>query len=170
MTLFLYINILLFEVLYYSSFMYYSKKEGNFLRYFLTFTIITLIGIIIDTNTVYSYLALITMIMIGLKYFVKVRVSLFDMLVAFIMILVKVLIELPIYIIIFNRLGIFVTGLIYSFFKILFICITKNKLNKMYLKMQKLWRNNNFYIRYIFTTIMLIYTIISCVFIIFYYL
>lgn len=35
--------VLIFEVLYYSMFMYFSKKEGKFWKYIVSFTIITLI-------------------------------------------------------------------------------------------------------------------------------
>ena len=170
MILFMYMNILLFEILYYSCFIKFSKNEGNFMRYLIMFSIITLIGIIINTNTLQSYLALIIMIMLGLKYFVKVKVSLFDIMIIFIMLLIKVLIEAPIYMIFYKTLSIFSMGLIYSFFKMLFIGINKKRLPKIYNKLNKLWRNNNFYIRYLFSTFMFVYTIISCIFIILYYI
>ena len=170
MTLFLYINILLFEIIYYSTFIKFSKKEGSFIKYLLMFTIITLIGIIITTNTLYSYLVLICMIVLGMKYFVKVKTSLFDIMIIFIMLLIKVMIETPIYLIFYKHLSIFSMGLIYSFFKMLFITLTRKKLHNFYNKLNKLWKNNNFYIRYLFSTFMYIYTIISCIFIILYYI
>lgn len=170
MRLLAYLLILTFEILYYSCFVYYSKRKGSFIKYLIMFTCITLIGIIINTNTVYSYLALVTMIMIGLKYYIRTKVSLFDVLMVFIMLLIKFILELPIYIIFFNTLGIFTTGLIYGFFKMLFIFLFKDKFSIIYNKLYKLWKNNNFYIRYIFTTFMFMYVIVSCIFILLYYL
>ena len=165
-----YLLILTFEILYYSCFVYYSKQKGSFIKYLIMFTCITLIGIIINTDTVYSYLALVTMIMIGLKYYIRTKVSLFDVLMVFIMLLIKFILELPIYIIFFNTFGIFITGVIYAIFKMLFIFLFRYKLGITYNKLYKLWVNNNFYIRYIFTTFMFVYVIVSCVFILLYYL
>lgn len=165
-----YLLILTFEILYYSCFVYYSKQKGSFIKYSIMFTCITLIGIIINTDTVYSYLALVTMIMIGLKYYIRTKVSLFDVLMVFIMLLIKFILELPIYIIFFNTFGIFITGIIYGIFKMLFIFLFRYKLGITYNKLYKLWINNNFYIRYIFTTFMFVYVIVSCIFILLYYL
>ena len=170
MILFLYIIILIFEVIYYSAFIKFSKNEGNIINYLLMFILITLVGIIVNTNTLQSYLLLIIMITLGMKYLVKVKTSLFDIMIIFIMLLIKVLLELPIYFIFYKYLDIFSMGIIYSLCKMLFILLIKNKLHKVYNKLNILWVNNNFYIRYLFSTFMCTYTIISCIFIIFYYI
>ena len=60
--------VLIFEILFYSMFMYYSKKEGKFSRYLLLFSLITIIGTIIKTNYLFSYLILVLMILYGIKY------------------------------------------------------------------------------------------------------
>lgn len=166
----LYIIVLMFEILYYTLFIKFSTKNGSFWKYILLFTTITLIGIIIGTNNLFSYLILILMILFGLKYVVKLKVGLYDMLIIFMMLIVKIIIETPTFLLFNNLFNIYVIGIIYSFIKIAVVLTLKNKLNFIYKFLKIKWDNNNFYIRYIFTILMFVYTITSCIFIIFYYM
>ena len=170
MALFLYIMVLIFETIYYSLFIKLSKQEGQLSRYLLTFSIITLVGVVIKTNTMFSYISLILMIICGLKYIVKVHVSLFDMLIILLMLLTKLILELPVYIVCYNNLDTITTGAICGLIKIGMLVLARNVLHKIYKKLYKLWINNNFYIRYTFTIIMFTYIIVSSVFIVFYYI
>ena len=159
------IIVLILEVLYYALFMKFARKEGKFSRYVLLFTIITIILYVIGTNHVYSHFLLILMIVYGMKYVVKTKISLYDMLIAIIMLMISTLIQLPIYVIFFNVLGAshFLTTLIFEVIKILFILILNTNMNIYYRKMKKLWDNNNFYIRYIFSCSVFIYVIFTII-------
>ena len=161
------IIVLIFEVLYYSLFMYYSKNEGKLSRYILLFSLITIFFCFVSTSNLYSYLFLILLMLYGLKYIVKLKISLYDMLVIFEMLLLKIIIETPIYIIlkIFTENN-FILTLPSSIIKIMLLYIFRENLKNMYVKFKKLWDNNNFYIRYIFTTLMFLFVIFSCVFLI----
>lgn len=170
MELLLNIIVLVFEILYYSLFMKFSRKEGKFWKYILTFTLITIFFWFVGTNKIYSYLLLIFTILYGLKFIVKIKVSLYDMLIIFIMLLFKVFIETPIFMLFYNFLSIYIIGLIYSILKIIILNLLKNKLNTMYKVLKIKWDNNNFYIRYIFTVFLFSYTIISSIFIVLYYM
>lgn len=158
------IIVLFFEILYYSMFMYYSKKEGNYWRYFLLFSLISFIGIIIGNSTIYSYLILVLMILYGIKFIVKVKTSLYDMLIIIIMLFIKIILEaifaFSIYYTIKNR--ILLTFAIIMV-KTIFILIFRNKFNKIYNFLKIKWDNNNFYIRYIFSCFSFIYLIITIV-------
>lgn len=161
MNLILNIIVLIFEVLYYALFMKFARKEGKFSRYVLLFTLLSILSVFIGTNHVYSHFILFLNITIGMKYIVKTKISLYDMLITIIMLIINVLIQLPVYIIFFNILGFshFITTLIFEFLKILFVVILNEKMNIYYKKMKKLWDNNNFYIRYIFSCSVFIYVI-----------
>ena len=84
MNLVLNILVLIFEILYYSLFMKYARKESKFHKLILLFTMITIIGMIIGTNNLPSYLILILMMSFGMKHIGKLKVSLYDMLIIFI--------------------------------------------------------------------------------------
>lgn len=165
MSLLMNIIVLIFEVLYYALFMKFARKEGKFSRYVLLFTLISLVLYIIGTQELYSYILLILMMVYGMKYVVKTKISLYDMLVVIIMLFVNIIIQLPIYIIFFNILGMshFITTLIFEIAKLLFVFILNTNMNIYYNKMKKLWDNNNFYIRYIFSCFVFIYFIITVV-------
>lgn len=170
MELFLNIIVLIFEVLYYSLFMKFSRAEGKLWRYILTFTLITIFFWFVGTDKIYSYLLLIFTILYGIKYIVKIKVNLYDMLIIFIMLLFKVLIETPVYMLLYKVLDIYMIGLVYSTLKIIILNLLKNKLNLLYKVLKIKWDNNNFYIRYIFTIFLFSYTIISSIFIVLYYM
>lgn len=159
------ILVLVFEILYYSMFMYYAKGKGKFKRYLLLFSLITIIGLFIGNDSLYSYLFLIIMMMIGLKYIIKIKVKFYDILIIFVMLLISCIIPTPIYVIMINfTKNIFAITLVYSLIKILLVYLFRNKIKKYTKKFNILWNNNNFYIRYIFTTFMFLYVISSCLY------
>lgn len=162
------IIVLIFEVLYYSMFMYYAKKDGKFWKYILLFSLITIIGLFIGTNYLLSFLLLVIMMIYGLKYIVKAKISLYDMLVIFFMLLLNFLIPTPLSVILFTlKFNAFLITIINSIIKILIIFLLKNILNKYYNKFKNIWNNNTFYIRYLFIIFMFSYVIFTCIYSIF---
>lgn len=153
--------VLIFEILYYSMFMIYARRDGKKARYYFAFSIITIFGLLIGTKDLWSYLVLILLILFGLKFIVKVKTSLYDMLVIVIMLFLNMIIQLPIYLICYKLLAFnhFLTTMLFQVIKVLLIYTAKNKLNPIYLKLKRLWDNNNFYIRYIFSCSMFVYVI-----------
>ena len=169
MKMVLHIIVLIFEVLYYSMFMKFARKEGKFWRYLLLFSLITIVMIFIGTNTLYAYLIFVLLALYGLKYIVKIKTSFYDMFIIVIMMMLKLLIETPIYLICINFIknNHFIVTLLMDIIKIGILFLLKNRLNIFYIKLKKLWQNNNFYLRYIFTCIMYIYVIITIILLIF---
>lgn len=164
----LHIIVLIFEVLYYSMFMKFAKKEGKFWKYLLLFTLITIILFIFNTNNLYVYLIFILCALYGLKYIVKTKISLYDMFWVVLMLIIKTIIEiifgLSINFIINN---IEISKLILAFIKILLLFVFNQKLNMFYKKLKTKWDKNNFYIRYMFVILVYLYVIASCLFLIF---
>ena len=165
----LHIIVLIFEVLYYSMFMKFTKKEGKFWKYLLLFSLITIVLIFIGTNTLYAYLIFVLLALYGLKYIVKIKTSFYDMFIIVIMLMLKILIETLIYLIFINFIknNHFIVTLLMDIIKIGILFLLKNRLNTFYIKLKKLWQNNNFYLRYIFTCLMYIYVIITIILLIF---
>ena len=161
----LHIIVLLFEVLYYSMFMKFARKEGKFWKYLLLFSLITIVGLLIGTNYLYSYIWLVLFILFGLKYVVKIKTSLFDILPIIIMLAVKIVIELLSMFIFYKFLCLnqVITTFIFEIIKILTILLSKNCLNLYYNKLKTTWNKNNFYIRYFFSIFAIIYVIISAI-------
>lgn len=156
--------VLIFEILFYSMFMYYSKREGKFSRYLLLFSLITIIGTIIKTNYLFSYLILVLMILYGIKYIVKAKTTLYDLFVICLMLIIKSIIEMVIgSLFLINIFSIIQLTFLSYIVKFIFILLFKNKLNKYYNKILIKWNNNNFYIRYIFACLSFIYVIASCI-------
>lgn len=170
MNLDLLLNVLVLslEILYYSLFMKYARRESKFDRLHLLFTIITIIGIFIGTNTLPSYLILILMMLFGLKYVAKLKVSLYDMLIIFIMLIIKVIIETPLYLLLVHTANRYIVSIIPNVIKILVITLLNKKITKFYKSLKIKWDNNNFYIRYIFSILVYIYCIATAVLLIFY--
>ena len=166
-SLLLNVVVLVFEILYYTLFMKFARKEGKFWRYLLLFVINTAIILIFGFSNLLSYLIFIIATYVLLKYLVRIKVSLYDMLIIFSMMIIKLFIEAPLSLSInlFIK-DIYVVSSIVGFIKVLILYIMRNKINLFYNKFRILWNNNNFYIRYIFSTFMFIYVIVSCVFII----
>lgn len=166
MKLFLDFIVLLFEVLFYSLFMKFARKEGKFCKYLLTFILATILVIIFSSNSLVTYLIFVLFTYVSFKYIIKLKVSLYDMLIIFIMLLCKLLIETPFYVFLINRIDNFYVILITSIVKISLLCLLHNKVTKLYKELKVKWDRNNFYIRYIFSILMFTYTIASCIFLI----
>lgn len=157
--------VLIFEVLYYSLFMYYSKNEGKLSRYILLFSLITIIMLIFGTNKIYSYLIFILGSLYGLKNIIKIKTSLYDMLVIILMLFSKLIIELPICLVIYIFIkNIFIVSIIVGIIKLIILKGIKKAINKLYNSLKTKWNNNNFYIRYIFSCLTYVYIIISVLF------
>ena len=169
MSLLMNIIVLIFEILYYSLFMKFARKDGKIWKYFITFLLTTIIVAIFDSSKIYSYLLFIISSIMILKYLVKIKSNLYDMLVIVVMLFTKIIIEFINVMIFYNifQLPIIVVTAIFTIFKLLFILKTKNKLNKIYNIFLNKWNNNDFYVRYIFSVLMIIYVIISTFVIIF---
>lgn len=169
MNLVMNILVLVFEILYYSMFMYYAKGEGKFKRYLLLFSLITIIGLFIGTNYLYSFILLVIMILFGMKYVIKLKTSLYDMFFIYIMLFTKMIIELVIsYILYFIILkNIFVITIAFLLLKLILVIIVKNKIMFLYSYLKNKWNNNNFYIRYLFAIMNFIYIIIIAIYIIY---
>ena len=159
------IIVLIFEVLYYSLFMKLTRREGKLYKYLIAFSIITIIGLFINTRTLESYFLLVLLMLLALKYIVDKKTSLYDMLFIVIMLFMNVIVELPIYLICYKLLKMthFVTTLIFQISKINLVILFHNELNAMYIKLHKLWDNNNFYIRYIFSVLVYVFVIVVSV-------
>lgn len=170
MNLILNIIVLIFEILYYSLFMKFARKEGKIWKYLIAFSISVIISGFLNVETFISYILTLICMLVSLKYIARLKVNLFDLLYIFIMMFFKIIIETLVFVIFNNLLPIFAFYIVLEFVKIFTIIILKDKFNKLYKILKLKWENNNFYIRYIFTTLMFAYTIISCLFIIFYYM
>lgn len=167
MNTFLNVIIMFLETFYYSIFMKSVKNDGKLIRYFCAFLIVSVLGVFIGNNNLFSYLVLILMMTYSIKLIVRVKTTLFDVLVIFGMLLIKIFIELLfaflIYIFTNNP---FVIATILGLLKLVFLLLLKNKLHKIYKTLEKQWNENRFGIRYIFSVLMFIYVIISCLFLI----
>lgn len=153
--------VLIFEILFYSMFMYYSKKEGKFSRYLLLFSLITIFFSFVGTTRLISYVVLIFMMLYGIKHIVKVKTTLYDMFILSLMLIFKIVIEFIVVLLFYNLFGIIITTFILLIAKLLITFALKNKLNIFYKKMRIIWYKNNFYIRYIFSCLIVIYIIFS---------
>lgn len=163
MTLFLNIIVLIFEILYYSLFMKFVRKDGNFIKYLLAFTMITIIGIIIGTNGLVSYFALILMILLAMKYIVRIKTTLYDMFIIVFMLFLKIIIETPLYIVLFTFINNYIIGVIVGILKITILILIRNIIANFYKKVKIRWDKNNFYIRYLFSICCFMYCIITAI-------
>lgn len=168
MTNLLNIIVLIFEVLYYSLFMKFARKEGKFWRYILLFIICTLFILIFNSNNLLTYLGFVLITLFGLKYICKMETSLYDMLVIIIMLFTKIIIETPLFMVFSFIPNRYMISIVTSIIKILIIYLLRNKLEKYYNKLKIMWDNNNFYIRYIFSIFMFIYCIITIMLLIYF--
>lgn len=159
--------ILILEILYYSLFMKSCKGQKGLKNYALCFGVITLIGLFIKTDYFISYPILIFLILYGLKHIVKTKIELYDMLVIFVMLLFKFIIEIPSSLLLYKIFNnIYISSAIVGLLKNGIVLILKNNLKIFYNKFYKLWNNNNFYIRYIFSILMFVYIITTFVYIV----
>lgn len=156
--------VLALEVLYYALFMKFARKEGKFWRYLLSFSLVNIVLMFIGTNQIYSYLLTMLMMLYGIKYIVKIKTSIYDLLFLFIMMLIKTEIEGISCFLFFNLVSPFLFIMIIDFLKIFFIITLRNKIETLYKYLKLKWSNNNFYIRYIFNILMFAYILMSCFF------
>ncbi len=162
------IMVLVLEVLYYSLFMKFTKKEGKFINYCILFILVSVLGFILNTRDITNYFILLMFIVFGIKYIVRVKTTMFDFLIVLIMLVFNIIIEATIYVLLFKLIGVnyIITTFVFETIKIGMCLILNNRLHLMYNKIKNLWDNNNFYIRYLFTTLIYIYVIITCILII----
>lgn len=160
-----YIIVLIFEIFYYSLFMKFCRNDNKFWKYLLMFTIVNFILFFTGSLNIYAYLLFMILTMTGLKFIGKV--TLYDMFVSFIMLLFKLFIELSFaYLLNYFIVNIEICKILLGIIKVMIIIIINKKLNVLYLKMKKYWNDNNFYLRYLFSILMFIYTISACIFLI----
>lgn len=159
------IIVLLLEVLYYSLFMTFTRKEGKFHKYFIAFMIITALGIFINMRNLISYLILVLLILLAMKYIVRIKTSLFDMFIIILMLFISLAIELLIYVLMYKLIGLnhFAVALTFQLVKVGIVLLNRNTLEIMYIKLKQMWDNNNFYVRYIFSVLVYFYVIIVSV-------
>lgn len=157
------IIVLIFEIFFYSLFMKFSKKEGKFSKYLLTFLLMTILILLCNATKFPVYFAFIIMTLLSFKYIVKIKTTFYDMLVIVIMLFFKIAIETPLYIILFHFINNYIIGVIVNIVKLIILFLIRNRLNKMYNNLKKKWDNNNFYIRYIFSICCFTYCIITAI-------
>lgn len=159
------IIVLIFEILYYSLFMKFARKEGKLYKYILLFIINTIVVAVFNNKYFTTYILFMCVAFIGLKYIVKTKTSLYDLIPIIVMLALNLAIELPIYLICYKLLGLnhFVTTMIFEVIKLLALILLKNKLHTAYLKYKDIWNINNFNIRYLCTIFIYLYVIISIV-------
>lgn len=167
MDLFLNVLILLFEILYYSLFMKFTKKDGKFWKYVIVFIINTILILIASSSKFPTYLIFVAATLFMLKYLVKVKTGLFDMLNILIMLFLKVLIETPLYFLFMAISNRYLLSIIVNIFKLIIITLFSNKLNKLHNVLKVKWEKNDFYIRYLFSISAFIYCIVTIILFIF---
>ena len=64
------IMVLVLEVLYYSLFMKFTKKEGKFINYCILFILVSVLGFILNTRDITNYFILLMFIVFGIKYMI----------------------------------------------------------------------------------------------------
>lgn len=153
--------IIILEAIYYGLFMNFSKGDKGKLRYIILFIFVGIIGMFLNLNNIINYVLLIFLIIFGMKYFIKVNTYVYDIFAILAMMFFKILIEGIIYNMLISKLNLIITTLIFEVVKILFVFIISKYLNRVYVKGLKIWKNNNFYIRYITSVLLIIYSIIS---------
>lgn len=158
--------VLIFEILYYSLFMYYSKNEGKLSKYVLLFSLITAILFFTENSSLYSYLFFIVSTFLGMKYIVNCKVKFFDLFIIFSMLLFNFLLQLfPfIFIKLFTK-DIIIKTLFLILIKGIFI-FKSNILRSIFNNMKVKWDKNFFFIRYTFVVIMFLLIISSAIYII----
>lgn len=157
--------IFLLEILYYTLFFNFCRKQDKFYKIFLMFLIANIGLFFIGFNTFYAYTLYFFEIMILCKI-LKIKLVLYDILVFIVSLFVKLFLELICFAIFRENIVLFIPVLIMGIFKNLFLILIRNLLNKAYINFKKVWDNNNFYIRYSFSTLLYLYIIASIVYII----
>ena len=138
-------------------------------KYLICFSLVTLLTGIVNVETIFAYIVIVSSMMIFLKYIVKLKITLYDMLFILIMIFLKLGIELIFFIIFNNLLNIFLFYLSFQVLKVIIVLLLRNKINQLYKFLKIKWDENFFYIRYIFAIFMFLYSIFSCLYLIAFY-
>lgn len=167
MRLFLDIMVIVFEILYYSIFMKKSRSEGKFSRYIVLFILFSITSFFMNDGSLVNYMLILLLILYGLKYIVKLDISLYDLLFIFIMMLFKLAIELTFaFGINYIVNDILIAKTLLGVIKVAMISGIGNGLSNLYTKLHLCWNDNKFFIRYIFDILMFIYVISACLFLI----
>lgn len=146
-----YVTTLVLEVVFYSLFLIFCRRDGKVYKYFALFSFITLILLYLGTTNVFVYYLFVVLALFGLKYFIKVKTSLYDMLVITVMLLIKVAIETPFYLVLINFGDKYIVALITELIKIILLLAFKNNLSAIYKKFRMKWEHSDFYVRYSFS-------------------
>lgn len=96
------------------------------------------------TNQLLTYILFVLLAINGLKMFTEPK--LYDMFVLTMMLIFKIVIEFIIVLFFYNIFGLIFTTFIFEMAKIIILLIFKNKISKLYIKFDKIWYKNNFYI------------------------
>lgn len=160
--MFMNIIVLLLEILYYSLFMIFTRREGKTYKYFLAFALVTTIGMFINMRALISYFVLIVLIILALKYIVRIKLSLFDTFIIMLMLFISLAVEFLLYILMYKIIGInhFAVTMTFQVVKVGIVLLYRNSLQTMYITLKQMWDNNNFYVRYIFSILVYFYVII----------
>ena len=158
--------VLTFEILFYSMFIKFAKNDGKFYKYAIVFIINTILITLLGSRNLMSYLVFVMTTLLMLKYVVQVKTSLYDMLVIIFMLIVKSMLEIPLFYLFAMCFSGVISTFLFQITKILLVLLLKDLIRTIYIKLKTKWDNNNFYIRYIFSILMFMYVIISCFFLI----
>ena len=161
------IIVLIFEVLYYSMFMYYAKKEGKLWKYILLFSIVTIICGFINTKVFLNYLFLIIFILIGYKILINKKIIFFDVFIIFLMMIFKILFEFFAFYFFSLFFSNNISIIIFEILRLFFVLYVNFNLKKFFDNIKTKWDKNDFYIRYLFIIISFSYVIFSCLYLIY---
>lgn len=159
------IVVLMFEILYYSLFMKFSKREGSIWKYLLLFTIITILIGFININYLITYFVLSVTSFYGLKTIYKIKVIDFPYI--NLMFIIKFVMEA----ICITTIGIFnefYAIILFSILKLCFVFAFRNRLFQLYKYMSEKWYKNDFIVRYISSILLIIYTLLALIYLLFF--
>lgn len=165
--IFLNVIVLVLELLYYSLFLKFCRKDGKLSRYILLFVIFTIISLFMNKKDLISYGIIIFLMLYGLKYIVRTKISLFDMVIILMMFMFKIILEIPSYYLLSFFFNGIVSTILFQIMKLVLVIINKNNINKLFRILKAKWDNNSFNLRYIFTIIVYGYVIATSMFLIF---
>lgn len=157
-------TIFLLEILYYSLFLKLSKRKLNFVKVFIIYLLANICLYFIGFQSFYAYALYVAIIFI-LSRILGLSILMYDVLVILISLLFKLLLEIPLYIILGNNINLFVSVFIMGIYKCATLLLIRNKLSYLYNKYRIKWDNNDFYIRYSFSTFLYTYIIMSILYI-----
>lgn len=158
--------VLIFEVLYYALFMKFARKDGKFWKYFLMFLLSNILCLFISFENFYAYLFYFLGIILLSKLF-KLNFKLYDLIVIILSMIIKLIIELLFFVIIKDKIDMFIWVAIIGIYKNEIIYVFRNNLRNIYIKIYEKWQNNNFYIKYFLNIAIFIYVISSLLYIIY---